>query len=791
MGYIGKPMPQYDSFLKVTGTATYAFDVELPGMLHAKLVTSPHAHAKIVKIDTSKAEKLPGVVAVATGKEFPYRLGIYVGDRDVLAIDKVRWVGHPVAAVIAESLEVAERGIDQVEVEYESLPTVFDPMEALKPDAPIIHEKMKEYRVSPAFKPIPGTNIANQFKLVRGDVERGLKESDVIVEGDFGIPHVSHGFMELQSMVAHYKKDGNIEIWTSTQSPFSTRYLMALSLGIPVDKIVIKAPLCGGGFGGKVGIGWEPLVALLSKRAGYRPVKLVLSRKEQFVSAPVREGFHASVRAGFKKDGKMVAYKARFVMDAGGYADYTVNVCRAAGYSSEGCYEVPNIFCESLAVYTNKGATSAMRGFGYPESHWALERIMDMAAEKLKIDPVELRLKNLLKPGESETGTGEKLREDTGDPVAVTKSVAQSIGWGQPSEKPTRPGRFRGKGLALCIKGPAQPPNAAASAIVKFNEDVSVDLIIGTASFGQGTPTSLSQIVADELGIPVEKVRVGLVRSTDMSAYTWQTVGSRGLFTDGIAVMDALRDAKTQIRDVASQVLKVKPEELEIAKEQVFIKGAPWHGLPLSEVVFGYTYPDGSSIGGPIIGRGKFMSPLTTYLNPDTGQGNPTIFHTFGASGVEIEVDVLTGEIEILNAAQAFDIGKAINPLLVKGQIDGGFIMGQSVALFEEMIFDEQGWVVNPNLSNYRILRAKEIPQRMDEIILETPQSNAPHGARGLGELVMIAVAPAIANAIYHAIGVQITRLPMSPENLWRAIQEQKPDLIEEAKRKLKESGGK
>jgi len=784
-------MPQYDSFLKVTGTATYAFDVELPGMLHAKLVTSPQAHAKIVKIDTSKAEKMPGVVALATGTEFPYRLGIYVGDRDVLAVEKVRWVGHPVAAIIAETLEAAERAIDQVEVEYEPLPTVFDPTEALKPTAPIVHEKLGEYRVSPAFKPIPGTNIANQFRLVRGDVERGLNESDTVVEGEFHIPHVSHAFMELQSIIAHYKKDGTIEIWTSTQSPFSTRYLMALSLGIPIDKIVIKAPLCGGGFGGKVGIGWEPLVALLSKRAGYRPVKLVLSRKEQFCSAPVREGFHASVKAGFKKDGKMVAYKARFVMDAGAYADYTVNVCRAAGYSSEGCYEVPNIFCESLAVYTTKGATSAMRGFGYPESHWALERIIDMAAVKLKMDPVELRKKNLLKPGVSETGTGERLREDAGNPVAVLDSIAQSIGWGQPCEKPARPGRFRGKGIALCVKGPAQPPNAAASAIVKFNEDVSVDLMIGTASFGQGTPTSLSQIVADELGIPIEKVRVGLVRSTDMSAYTWQTVGSRGLFTDGNAVMDALRDAKAQIKDVASQVLKVKPEDLEIASEQVFVKGSPWHRLLLSQIVFGYTYPNGTSIGGPIIGRGKFMSPLTTYLDPDRGQGVPTIFHTFGGTGVEVEVDVLTGDIQIVKAAQAFDVGKAINPLLVKGQISGGFIMGQSVALYEEIIFDEQGWVLNPNLSNYRILRAKEIPHEMDEIIVETPQSDAPHGARGLGELGMVAVASAIANAVYHAIGVQITRLPMSPEKVWGAVIKQQPDLIEEAKHKLKEGGGK
>jgi carbon-monoxide dehydrogenase large subunit len=240
MGYIGKPMPQYDSFLKVTGTATYAFDVELPGMLHAKLVTSPHAHAKIVKVDTSKAEKVPGVVAVATGREFPYRLGIYVGDRDVLAIDKVRWVGHPVAAVIAETLEAAEQGIDQVEVEYEPLPTVFDPMEALKPGAPIVHEKMAEYRVSTAFKPIPGTNIANQFKLVRGDVEKGLKESDVTIQGEFYIPHISHAFMETQCLVAHYKKDGTIEIWTSTQSPFSTRYLMALSLGIPIVRRRIR-----------------------------------------------------------------------------------------------------------------------------------------------------------------------------------------------------------------------------------------------------------------------------------------------------------------------------------------------------------------------------------------------------------------------------------------------------------------------------------------------------------------------------------------------------------------------
>ena len=255
--------------------------------------------------------------------------------------------------------------------------------------------------------------------------------------------------------------------------------------------------------------------------------------------------------------------------------------------------------------------------------------------------------------------------------------------------------------------------------------------------------------------------------------------------------MDALQDAKSQIKEIGSQVLYVKPEDMRIANERVFVKGRSWRGLPLSEVVFGYTYPDGRSIGGPIIGRGKFIAELNTYLNPDTGQGIPSFFHTFGATAVEIEVDVLTGEIEILNAAQAFDVGKAVNPLLVKQQIGSGFLMGQSVALYESILFDEQGWVLNPNLSNYRMLRAKDLPREMHDIFVETPQYDGPHGARGLGEVVMVAVAPAIANAIYHAIGVQITKLPMSPENLWKAIQAQRPELIEEAKRRLKESGGK
>lgn len=786
---VGKPIPQLDSIRKVTGTATYTFDFELPGMLYAKLVTSPQPHAKIVKMDTSRAEHVSGVVTVATGNDFPYRLGIYVGDRDVLAIDKVRWVGHPVAAVVAETLAAAEKGMDLVEVEYESLPTVFDPFEAIKPEAPLLHQKLGEYRISPAFKPLPGTNIANEFKMIHGNVEQGFREADLVIEESFSLPHVSHGFMETQAVVAQYHRDGVVEVWTSAQSPFATRYLMALSLGIPMDRVIIRVPFIGGGFGGKAGLGWEPLVALLSKKAGFRPVKLFLSRKEQFASAAVREAFHAHVKAGFKKEGKIVAYKAQFTLDAGGYADYTVNVCRAAGYSADGPYEIPNVECRSIAVYTNKVPTTAMRGFGYPESHWALERVMEMAAAKLGIDPLEIRMKNLVKPGESVTGTGERVREDAGDPFQCLQKVAEAIEWSRRPDKSEEPWKYRGKGMAASLKGPAQPPNASSSAMIKFNEDSSIDVLVGTGSFGQGTPTSLAQIVADEFGVSLEKVRVSFLRSTDTAAYTWQTVGSRGLFTDGNAVLRAVKDAKKQIMDVAVQALRVPEDDIDIADGQVLVKGRPWMNIPLSQIVFGYTYEDGSTIGGPVIGRGQYMSTLTTYLDPETGQGVPTIFHTFGATAVEIEINVLTGEIKVLNAAQAFDIGKAINPLLVKCQIDGGFIMGQSVALSERMVFDDNGWVINPNLSNYYILRAKDIPEQIQEIIVENPQSDGPLGARGLGEMVMIGVAPAIANAIYNAIGVEIRDLPMSPERVWRAIKEQKPQLIEQAKEALAEEG--
>jgi len=783
--YVGKPFPRVDALEKVTGSTTFAFDLEVPGMLYVKLLRSPLPHAKILEIDDSKARKVPGVVAIATGRDFPIKLGIYVGDRDVLAREKVLWVGHPVAAVVAESLEIAEEAVDLIEVKYEPLEPVFDPIEALKPGAPIIHERLSEYRRLPTFRPKPGTNIANVFTLRKGDVKRGFEKSDLIVENEFSMPQVSHVYMETMSVIAHYKQSGDVEVWSSTQSPFTVRYLTSICLGIPIRRILVHAPCLGGGFGGKAGLNMEPLAILLSKKAGYRPVKLVLSREENFTSAAVRVGLKAWIKTGVKEDGRLVAEQIKYVFDAGAYADYAVNVGRAAGYAGTGPYDVPNVFIESLTVYTNKPYATAFRGFGHMEFHWCIERQMDIIARKLGMDPLEFRLKNLLKPGTSFTATGVRLREDAGRPDQCVKAVAQALDWGEVPSKPKEPWKFRGKGIACLMKGPAQPPNSASSAIIRFNEDGSVELQVGTSEMGQGTITGLAQIAAEELGIPVEKVKVRPMKSTDSDPYTWQTVGSRSLFMDGRAVIEAARDAKRQVLELASQVLRVPAENLELAEDRVFVKGEPWKEISLSQLVMGYMHPNGESVGGPIVGRGRYIATGMTNLDPESGQGNPTIFETFGAQGVEVEVDVLTGEVKVLRIIAAFDIGRIINPMLLKGQIYGGSVMAMSIALYEQMTFNEEGRLLNPNLTDYKVARANDAPSKIVPILIENPQKDGPYGARGIGELTMLAVPAAIGNAIYNAIGVEIKDLPMTPENVWRQIMKQRPELIEIAVKQL------
>ena len=766
--YVGRDIVRVDALEKVTGLAKYTTDLTLPRMLHAKILKSPHPHAKIVHINFDKAQSVPGVRGILTGMDTRYRFGIYISDRNVLAVNKVRWVGEPVAAVAASSERIAQEATDLIDVEYQQLEPVLDPREALRHDAPLLHENLHEFKHSPAFNPVAGTNIANHFKIRKGDVKEGFEKADVVVENQFFQPQVSHVAMEPHVCVGQYAADGTIRVWTSAQSPFAVRYLLGTILGVPLHKISVFVPYVGGGFGGKAGINIEPLAVLLSRRAGGDPVKLTLTREEEFTTAPVRQGMYARIKTGVKMNGEIVAEEIQFIWDAGAYADYAVNVGRVAGYSCTGPYDVPNLKCDSLTVYTNHQYAGAFRGFGVCELLWATERQMDIVARKIGMDQVEFRLRNVLRPG-STTPTGQKLRQDAGRVDQCIETVANQVKWGQKAENP-QSRKLRGKGIASLWKAPSMRTDASSSAIIKFNEDGSVTLILGLTEIGQGTTTAMAQIAAEELGVPVEKIHVKSSRDTDFSPYSWQTVASRATFMDGNAVIAAARDAKDQIRTVASAILRVPKDDLSVANERVFLPERPDIGLPLNELVNGYTFPNGNAIGGPIIGRGTYIARGLTKLDPETGQGSPALKWTFGAVATEIEVDIDTGEIRILKLFTAYDVGKAINPLLVKSQVYGGAVQGIGVALTENYVYDENGRMLNSNLTDYKIPRASDIPEEHVVDIIENPQSDGPYGARGIAELPMLSIAPAIANAIFDAVQIDMNDLPLSRESVWKTL---------------------
>jgi CO/xanthine dehydrogenase Mo-binding subunit len=784
---IGQSIARKDAIEKITGNAMFTFDIDnIPHLLYAKFLTSPYAHAKIKNINTSDVEKLPGVKAIITGKDWPVKIGLYAGDRDILAFEKVRWIGQPVIAIAAVTEKIAEEALEKIKIDYEPLPLILDPVKAKESKDILVHEKMDEYEHSPAFNPISGTNIANHFKLRKGNIDKGFSKADHIIENTYTMPQVSHSYMEPIVSIGHYKQDGSIEVWSSAQSPFTVRNLLGITFAISTSKITIHTPFIGGGFGGKAGLNFEPLVVLLSRKAGNHPVKLSLNREENFKSAPIRVGMVANIKTGVKNNGRIIAQQIEYIWDSGACADYAVNVGRAAGYVSIGPYDIENIKSDSYTVYTNKPYATAFRGFGHMELLWAIERQNDLIAQKLGKDPVEFRLLNTLKPGKSYTANQRKLREDAGSIDECLEKVWKELRDHHTPFSKDKPWLFNGIGIAGFMKGPAQPPNSASSAYVKFDENGAIFISVGTSEMGQGTITALGQIAAEELGIPIEKVRIHGFRNTDSDAYTWQTVGSRSLFMDGNAVRNACLDAKKQIFAIASQVLKVPVSDLVLENEIIFPKGEPWKNLSLTEVVMGYMFPSGESIGGPIIGRGSYIAKMTI-LDPETGSGNPTIFETFGAQGVEIELNGLTGEITIKRLVSAFDVGKVINPLLCEGQIIGGSVMALSIAMNEELKYNDKGMLLNPNLVDYVVSRSGDTPKNFVSFLIENPQYDGPFGARGIGELTMLGVPAALGNAIQNAIGISIKSLPLTSENVWKAIVSQKPALIQELKKKIME----
>jgi len=771
--YVGKPASRDDAIDKVTGAARYTHDLTVPGMLHAALVTSPHAFARIVRVDTSPADALPGVRAILTGNGLCYRLGLYLQDKCILARGVVRYQGEPVVAVAADTLDIAREACRLVEVEYEPLDPVLDPRDALEKGAPLVHPDLHTYaHMEGVYFPESGTNIAHHQKVRKGDVDAAFASADVTLTAKFYNPPVQHVPMETHAAIAQALPGGRAEIWTSSQSPYTVRHLMSVCFDVPHANIRVHVPYVGGGFGGKAGLHLEPLAYVLSKAAAGRPVKVVATREEEFNTLPSRQGLHSTVEIGADRDGTIVSLKATYVWDAGAYADYGVNVGRAAAYSGAGPYVVPNCWIDSYVVYTNKIFGTAYRGFGHLEVLWGIERAIDMMTRKLDMDPVEFRRANLLREGET-TITGEPFTAGHGSPVECLDAVARAIDWGTPSQPPPEPHKVRGKGIAMLHKAPAMPTYTSCAVVIKLDEDGAADLLVSGVDYGQGTYTVLRQIAAEELKIPIEKVHVTWECDTAFSPYDWQTVASRFAYMGGNAIIEAAADCLRQIRDVAARALDVAPNEIVCDDGAAFVKGQPDRRIAYAQLALGYTFENGNSIGGPVIGHGRYIATGLTHLDPKTGQGLPAQYWTYGAHGVEVEVDTQTGEIEILDIATALDAGKVLNPKLCVGQIVGGVVQGLGSALWEGFQFDENGRFLNPAFVDYKIPTAKDLPKRSQQILLENPQPGGPYGARGIAEHPMISVPSAVGNALFDAVGIEFTTLPLSYERILLRIREE------------------
>lgn len=779
LSVIGADVPRIDASEKVTGAAVYASDMEMPGMLHAKVKESPHASAKILSIDTSKAEALPGVRAVLVGDELDYKVGLYVVDKDILAKGRVRHYGEAVAAVAAETPEIASHAVELIEVEYQVETPILNQVDALADGAPLVHPDLGNYQyVQASFSPQPGTNIPNLIKVVKGDVDAAFDEAEWVIEREYTNPSVQHVPMETHAAIVQWQAGDRVTIWSSAQSPFTLRNLFCITFGLPLSNVRVIIPHVGGGFGGKAGIHLEPLLACLSRKARGRPVKFHASREEEFSLLPCRSALTYRIKTGVSSDGQILGQEMNMFWDAGAYADYAVNVTRASAYSGAGPYNIPNARLNAYTIYTNKPFGTAYRGFGHVEFFWGLERHMELVADAIGMDPVEFRRKNLLRPGDH-TLTGELITEHTGDVLKCLDAAAEMIGYGSLTEEEQayqeRTGMKIGKGLATLHKAPAMPSFTGTAAVARMNSDGTVIVNITLTEIGQGSATAMAQVAAERLRFPIEKVRVAVGKDTDHDPYDWQTVASKGTILSGNAVGLACDDLLRKAYSDAAQVLRANVADLDHDGEQIFVRHHPHDAVSFAELAVGYAYDNGNAIGGPLIGVGRYVAQGLSYLDKETGQGLPALDWTYGAHGAVVAVDPETGEFVILKISSVYDLGKTIHPGLVRGQCIGGMIQGLGTALCEGYIFDGEGRLLNPSFTDNKIPTAKDLPLKIEAAVVETGQIDGPYGARGVGEHPMISVAPAIGNALGQATGVQLMKMPIRSEDVWRGLVDKEP----------------
>ncbi len=750
---VGQSMPQLDTAAKATGAAKFTADLKFPGMLFAKVLRSPLPHARILNIDISKAERLPGVKAILCHKNVPrvaynsyYREPI---DEERLPSDeyifdeKVRYVGDKVAAVAATSLDVAEEALERIQVDYEELPFVLDPLEALKPEAPRIHEVEN--------------NVVKEVEWLLGDIEKGFAEADYIFENTYRTQIQQHAPLEPHCNIAKLESNGKLHIISSTQGTFNVRVLLGKILNMPLNRIRVTRPYIGGGFGGKNDLFDEILCAFLAMKTK-RPVRLVNTREEEFTSTRVRHSHLIDLKYGVKKDGTFVARQMKAILNTGAYAAAGGKVTLTTGHRWIMLYRTPNVHYQGKCVYCNTPVAAAMRGFGTPQQSFATESMIDEIAEKLGIDPVEIRLKNHRRLGDFDPISKITLGS-VGIPECLTKG-AEAIEWTKKRKAKKTGGRYRrGVGVAMGTHNTGVKPfvNELSSAFIKVNEDGSFNLLTGVIDLGQGSDTVLAQIAAEVLGVSVEDISVVDPGDTDSTPYDMGTHSSRQTYLGGMAVKMAAEEAKSQLLDEAAKRLEARREDLEMKDRKIYVKGSPSTAIPLADVAVGLIHGD---ISHQVMGRGSF-SPVT----------NAPPFEVHFA---EVEVDTETGALKVIKFVAAHDLGKVINPLLSEGQVQGGVHMGIGYAFWEGIQIDPHtGQYLNLNLMDYKTTSAVDMPP-LEVILVESHEPTGPYGAKGLGEPAMVPTAPAIANAIYDAIGIRFRQLPITRQRVLEAIQKQK-----------------
>jgi carbon-monoxide dehydrogenase large subunit len=773
---VGHSVPRIDGLEKVMGAAQFVDDIEFgPKLLYAAIVESPYAHAKIKRIDPSEALKVQGVVKVVTGKDFPYVFGLYMKDRHIFAQDRVRFVGEQVAAVIAWDPKAALKAVALVKVEYEELTPMLAPMAALEKKATLIHPELGRYQHVPWFFPKAHTNIAHWRKIRKGDADAGFKAADLVFEDTYTVPRYAHCSIEVHGAVGLYDASGRLTVWTASQSPYTQRHGFAEALaplGIAHKDVRVITPYVGGGFGGKAGVSMEILGAALATTVKGHPVKVMWNRAQEFYNTYQRQGVVSKLKMGVRKDGKITALEHAIYWDAGAYVEYGANVVNATGLSATGPYKIENLKIDSVCVYTNLPPGGPYRGFGYSEFGFGLESHLTQVARKLKMDPVALRKRNAIKEGDV-LAYGAHMNP-TGIQEAIGRTAVE-IKWGK-KEVSKDPNKAIGKALVLYWKAPAMPPNASSSAFLKFNEDGSINLLVSGMEIGQGLLTVMAQIASEVLTVPVSKIRVE-TPDTDRNPYEWQTVGSHVTWGCGNAVKKAALDARGQIFDIVERTLHLGKEDLYLEDEGVKCRTRPGWKLPFKDfVIAGIQAEDHTFKGGPIMGHGMFMPEFASAISdPETGQGgHPNVHYTTGAGGIILEVDKQTGKMKVLKAVLAADVGKAINPELIKGQVTGGLLQGLATVLYEDMRFDAKGRLLNANFSDYKIPTALDIPDEIVPIIIEAAQPDGPYGARGVGEHTMIPAASMVANAVEDAVGIRIRSMPITAEKVALALRGKK-----------------